>query len=92
MTQGEMFEPPKTADVSALEKIEEVRRELGYREKVYGRLVAERKMTRATADRRILVMQAVLADLYHLLERENQAAQVNGTGISINIDNGDQSP
>jgi len=45
------------------EQIACVDRELGYREHVYARRVAEEKMTQALADRELLRMMAVRATL-----------------------------
>ena len=44
------------------EKIEELKHELRQRAHVYPRLVAKKRMTQAKADRRVEVMQAILAD------------------------------
>lgn len=46
--------------VTLVEMIEEVRRECAMRRQVYPRLIAEKKMNRRHADRRIDVMDAVL--------------------------------
>lgn len=50
--------------------IDEVRRELSYRKFVYPRLVQDRKMNPREADRRIEVMQGVLAFLQGEASRE----------------------
>jgi hypothetical protein len=52
-----------TLPVPLKAQIEEVQRELDQRERVYPRLVAERKMPQARADRQIATMRAVLATL-----------------------------
>lgn len=85
MNQSEMFEPPSTADITMLEKLNEVERELGFRHGVYTRLVGEGKMTQATADKRILVMEAVRDDIRRLLEQENEARAAAGDGIALDI-------
>lgn len=48
--------------VSLDEKIAELKREIEKRKDVFGRMVAERRMTKATAERRIAILEAVLAD------------------------------
>lgn len=57
--------PARTdAPVSSVEQqIECVKREIGMREHVYPRRVADRKMTQALADRELATMRAVLATL-----------------------------
>lgn len=49
--------------VSIDDQITCVKREIGYRQHVYGRQVAAKKMTQALADKQIALMQAVLATL-----------------------------
>jgi len=48
--------------VTRHEKAECIRRELGYRRRVYARRVAEGKMKQAAADKEIATMEAILAD------------------------------
>ena len=48
------------------EQIEEVKREVRIRQKVYARLVDEKKMTAAEAEQRTTVMAAVLRTLENL--------------------------
>jgi hypothetical protein len=62
--------PPDLTDM-----IDEVRRELGHRKAVYHRLVQDHRMNRGLADRRIDVMEAVLATLERLRENERQGRQ-----------------
>lgn len=45
------------------EQITEVKRELGQRDRVFGRWVAEKRMSQDTADRQLGRMRAVLATL-----------------------------
>lgn len=52
-----------SAPITLDDMIDEVRRELVYRQRVYARLVAEQKMNSRQRDRRIDVMEAVLAHL-----------------------------
>jgi hypothetical protein len=59
--------PPDLTDM-----IDEVRREVGQRKAVYHRLVQDRRMNRGLADRRIDVMEAVLATLERLRETERK--------------------
>ncbi len=49
------------------EKGDEVRREISYRERVYGRLVGEGRMHHAEKERRIGIMKDILSD-YELLD------------------------
>ncbi len=48
------------------EKADEVRREVGYRQRVYARLVSEGKMHYTEQQRRIGIMQAILDDYQKL--------------------------
>lgn len=57
-------------DITAAEKLFEAKREVGYRERVYARLVAEGKMKAANAARGIAVMKAIAADYAALAEAE----------------------
>ena len=50
------------ADVTRHDKAACIRRELGYRKRVYPRWVEVGKMTKAQADREVAVMEAILAD------------------------------
>jgi hypothetical protein len=61
---GEMFPPATTADVSLEDKIAELERELARRWHLYPRLVEGATMTQQTADRQILIVQAIVEDLY----------------------------
>lgn len=47
---------------TAQDKLDAVKRELGYRRHVYARRVAEGRMTQAKADREIAVMEAISQD------------------------------
>ena len=51
------------SEISIERQIACVQRELGYRERVYARRVADGKMTQAKADDEIAAMRAVLATL-----------------------------
>jgi hypothetical protein len=66
------------APVELSEMIYEAQREAQRRREVYGRLVAERRMNRRTASRRIAVMDEIAA----LLERqqESKPCQTSPTG------------
>jgi hypothetical protein len=54
---------PDLYPITLIDMIEEVRRELRYREQVYSRACREGRMNRKLADRRIDVMTAVLQHL-----------------------------
>ena len=57
--------------VSLTEQITCVRREIGFRERVYARRVAEGKMKQDQADRELAAMQAVLETLRKLFNEQN---------------------
>lgn len=59
---SDLFPAATTADVSREAKVEELRRELKLRGRVYSRWAAAGKMTQQQADHRILVLQAILED------------------------------
>jgi hypothetical protein len=65
--------PPDLIDM--IDMIDEVRREIGYRKHVYTRLVREKRMNRGLADRRIDVMEAVLATLEQIRETERKGKE-----------------
>lgn len=48
------------------DQVSEIRRELAQRENVYAFMVASGEMTRDVADRKIGIMQAVLATVLHV--------------------------
>jgi hypothetical protein len=50
------------APYTAQQKLDAVNRELGFRRRVYGRRVAEQKMTQQLADEQIAVFEAIAAD------------------------------
>jgi hypothetical protein len=52
--------------VSLWDQIAEVKREIDQRKRVYVRMIAQEKMTKAEAERRMTVMCAVLATLERL--------------------------
>jgi hypothetical protein len=52
------------------DKLDEVLREIGYRQYVYPRQIAAGKMNQHTADRRIAVMRAIADDYERELEKE----------------------
>ena len=51
------------ADVSIVDKITCVERELGFRQRMYPRWIPQQKITQAVADREIQVMTAILEGL-----------------------------
>lgn len=59
-----------TATYTLDQQIAELRRELGFRPRVYGRWVSERKMTQAQCDERIGRMQAAVATLERVRDEE----------------------
>jgi len=63
MNDGDMFPAPKTSEVSIEDKISEIERELRMRWHVYPRMVEQGKMNQQDADRKTLVLSAILEDL-----------------------------
>jgi len=63
VNQGDLLPPATYKDIRRSDMIEELRREIGMRKHVYPRQVAAGKMDPITADRRILIMQAVLKEI-----------------------------
>lgn len=61
-----------TAAVPIAAQVACVKREIGFRERVYARRVAEGKMTQALADKELSAMRAVLATLL-VVELEAQS-------------------
>ena len=59
---SDLFPPATIDDVTRERKIAELNRELDMRAKVYPNLVRQGKVKQETADRRILVLQSILAD------------------------------
>ena len=59
----DLFPAATTADVRMAAKIAEIEREIKIRQGVYPRWVLAGKLTQELADRRILVLQAILEDL-----------------------------
>ena len=55
---------------TAGEKYTEARREVGYRKRVYARLVAEGKMKAENAARQIAIMEAIMQDYNGAAEAE----------------------
>jgi hypothetical protein len=52
------------------DKWKEAEREVRYRQRVYGRLVADKGMRQEVADKRIAIMQAIAEDYRKLAERD----------------------
>lgn len=61
--QGALLPGAVPAEVNLAGQIDEVKRELALRHKVYRHWVAMKKMTQADAERHMLAMQAVLETL-----------------------------
>lgn len=69
---SDLFGEVSTDDVCTLDKLHEVERELGYRRRVYARLVMDGKMTQDMMNKRILIMTAIYNDISRVLESESQ--------------------
>jgi hypothetical protein len=63
---------PMTSDFSLTHQIKCVEREIGFRERVYPRWVADGKMTSEQADYQVQCMRAVLTTLQTLLPQERK--------------------
>lgn len=67
--------------VTTADKYREARRELAFRRNVFRNSVADGKMSKAAAVRRIEIMTAIVRDYERLLEQEaQQAGQKTGPG------------
>jgi len=55
---------------STKDKLDEVLREIGYREYVYPRLINDKKLNEATAKKRIAIMWEIAEELQLQLQRE----------------------
>ncbi len=49
-------------EITTADKIAELKAEIAMRERVYGRFVAEKKMSEGAKDRKIAIMQAIVDD------------------------------
>lgn len=63
-------------EISAAAKMTEARREVGYRRRVYARLVADGRMKADEADRRIAVMAAIGDDYAAIVETEKKGERL----------------
>lgn len=63
--QGSMFPDATPADVMQADKIAELERELQVRRRVYPRWIQTGKLSRELAHRRIITLEAILADYRH---------------------------
>ena len=68
--QSELLEGPTTADIATFDKVLEIEREIMIRRKVYPRWIKTAKLGRAQADKRLLIMEAILVDYKMLLAIE----------------------
>lgn len=68
--QSELLEGPSTADIGTFDKILELERELGIRQSVYPRWIESGKLGRSQADKRILIIEAILEDYNARLAEE----------------------
>ena len=63
----------RPADFTTAEKLAELRRERRQRERVYARLVEQRKMSRHDADRYVAILDAIIRDYDAKLAEDPQA-------------------
>lgn len=59
---SDLFAKAKKSDVQRAAKLHELRRELAARQQVYPRLIQRNKLKPAEADRRNLILEAIIAD------------------------------
>jgi hypothetical protein len=59
-----------TAEITPVEKLAAITRELGYRRYVYPRRVADGRMQQAAADRQIAIMEAIEADYREIVAKD----------------------
>jgi len=59
---SDLFPSPSPDDIRALDKVNEIKREIAVRQRVYPRWVSQHKITERLADYRIIVLQAILRD------------------------------
>lgn len=64
MSDADLFPPATKADVSLEDKITELERELRQRWHVYPRMVKAGHLNQQKADKQILILEAVIEDLY----------------------------
>lgn len=64
------------------QQIREVKRELGYRARVYPNLVSRGKLTQVAADDNVRRMEAVLATLEEVARQRNPGLSLNGGGAA----------
>jgi hypothetical protein len=79
---GDLFRTPQEQGLAA--RLGCVKRELGYRRRVYPRLVRDNRMTQADADQEIALMTGVLADLEALA----RAVEVISAARAVRDQNG----
>ncbi|MGI9251149.1 MAG: hypothetical protein ACR2PR_08125 [Pseudohongiellaceae bacterium] len=60
--QDELLPMPAADDIPTLEKVLEIEREIKTRRHFYPIWIHKHKISKANADRRILIMEAILAD------------------------------
>jgi hypothetical protein len=58
------------SDVSNADKLKEIERELAQRRRVYPRLIAAGKMSKATADRQTAILESIRDDYRRKAEEE----------------------
>lgn len=63
------------------QQIREVKRELGYRARVYPNLVSRGKLTQVAADGNVARMEAVLATLEEVARQRNPVLPLNGGAV-----------
>lgn len=60
------------SNITTRDKIQAVKRELGFRKKVYPNLVLAKKMTQTQVDRQVAIFEEILKDYEDLAKRENK--------------------
>ena len=68
--QAELLGPAKVSDIGTFDKVLELEREIKVRRQVYPRAVQNHKLSRDQANKRILIMEAILEDYKKIMAAE----------------------
>lgn len=69
---ADLFEDAKPADIQLVDKVRSLKREIGKRRSYYPRAVQQGKMNHATAEREIIIFEAILDDYEQQLSAEQK--------------------
>ena len=68
--QETLLDAPKPGDIETMAKVLELERELKTRKHFYPKWIQQHKISQDAADRRILIIEAILADYNQVMTRE----------------------